>query len=160
MEPANQLIEKAQETHDVTNLSFWLLRDKIENFDVKADLFEKITLILNEIIHKIELKNKELLQEEQKLTEKLAERTEVKKNLVNILNGFKNQRATTHKKDDITLMRINGFYYCPECPYQTKWDRSTLKVHINAVHRKHKPWNCSDCTKCKLFMAFRLNIFY
>ena len=157
---ANQLIEETQEAHgNVPSFSLELLREKLEYLDVKADFFENQTVLINEIIHKAELKNLELFQEEQELTEKFKEGTEVKKNLVNILNGFKNQRVKTHKKDDITLMRINGFYYCPECPYQTKWDRSNLKLHINAVHRKLKPWKCSDCTKGKLFNAFKLNFF-
>ena len=146
---ANQLIEETQEAQDVVPIiSLELLRDKLEYFNVKADFFENQTLIFNEIIHKVELEGMELSKEEQELTDKLAKRAEVKKNLVKILEGLKNKRkARKHKKNDETLIRINGFYHCPECPYKTKWSKNKLKVHINAVHRKLKPWKCSDCTK-------------
>ena len=30
---------------------------------------------------------------------------------------------------------------------QFNWERSNLKVHINAIHRQLKPWKCSDCPK-------------
>ena len=111
-----------------------------------ADFFENQNLILNEIIHKVELKDMKLLKEEQELTGKLLERSKVKKNLVNILKSLKSQRkGKKYKKRDETLIRVNGFYNCPECSYTTKWE-SNLKAHINAVHRKLKPWKCSDCT--------------
>ena len=149
--PANQLIEETQEAQDeVPNFSLQLLQDKLEYFDVKADFFENQTLIFNEIINKVEMKNMELSKEEQKLTDKLAERAEVKKNLVNFLKGLKSQQQVkTYKKNDETLFIINGFYHCPECPYKTKFHKTNLKRHINAVHRKLKPWKCSDCSKSK-----------
>ena len=148
---ANQLIDKAQDAQDeVPIFSLELLRDKLEYFDVKANFFENQNLILNQIIYKMELKDKELLKEEQELTDKLAERAEVKKNLVNILKGLKNQQKVKKlKKNDKTFIRKNGFYHCPECSYKTKWYKIFLKVHINAVHRKLKPWKCSDCNKGK-----------
>ena len=75
-----------------------------------ANFFENQTSIINEIIHKVELKGTELLKEEQDMTDKLAERAEVKKNLVNILKGLKNQRkARKYKKNDDTFVRINDF---------------------------------------------------
>ena len=121
--PANQLIEETQETHDeVPIFSLELLRDKLEYFDVKANFFENQTLIINEIIYKIELKGMELLKEEQELTDKLAERAEVKKNLVAISKGP--QKVKMHTKKDESLISTN-------------------------VHCKLKPWTCTDCTKSK-----------
>ena len=155
-----QLIEETQEARDdVTDFSLELLRDKIEYLDVKADFFENQALILNEIIHKIEMKDKKCLKEEQELTDKLAERAEVKKNLVNILKGLKNQqKVKMHEtKENEALVRINGFNHCPECPFKTKYDRN-LKDHINGVHRKLKPWKCSDCTKGKLLNEKRFKM--
>ena len=155
-EAPNKLIEKTQEAHDeVPIFSLEHLRDKIEYFNVKANFFENQTLIFNEIINKVEIKGMELSKEEQELTNKLAERAEVKKNLVNILKGLKNERKTgKHKRNDETLIRINGFYHCPECSYKTKWPRNKLKIHINAIHRKLKPWKCSDCTKGKRIKTY------
>ena len=58
-----------------------------------------------------------------------------------------------------TLIKINGFYQCPECAYKTEWEKSDLKVHINAVHRKLKSWKCLDCTKGKQIKTDHLNYF-
>ena len=156
--PANQLNEDTQIAQDeVPIISLELLQNKLEYFNVKADFFENQTLILNEIIHKVELEDMKLSNEEQELTDKLAERAEVKKNLVNILKGLKNQRKVkTNKKNDETCIRTNGFFHCPECPYKSKWDRTNLKRHINAVHRKLKPWKCSDCSKGKHIKSYYL----
>ena len=156
---ANKLVEETQETQDeVPIFSLEHLRDKLEYFNVKADFFENQTLIFNEIINKMELKGMELLKEKQELTDKLAEKAEVKKNLVNILKTLKTQRKVNkHKKKDENFIRTNGFYHCPECHYKTKWTRYHLKVHINEVHRKLKPWKCSDCTECKLLTLLILN---
>ena len=152
----NKLVEGAQEAHDkVPNFSLELLQNKLEYINVKADFFENQNLILNEIIHKVELKGMELLKEEQELTEKLTKEAEVKKNLVKILEGLQNQRKVkTHRKNDEILIKINGFYHCPECSYKTKWTRYYLKAHINAVHRKLKPWKCSDCAKGKRIKTY------
>ena len=159
--PANQLNEDTQIAQDeVPIISLELLQNKLEYFNVKADFFENQTLILNEIIHKVELEDMKLSNEEQELTDKLAERAEVKKNLVDILKGLKNpQKVKTNKKNDETFIRINGFYHCPQCHFKTKWRRKDLKDHINAVHRKLKPWKCSDCYKGKRIKTFNI-IFY
>ena len=159
---ANQIIEETQEAHaKVPIFSLELLQDKLEYINVKADFFENQNVILNEIIYKVELEGKELLKEEQELTDKLAERTEVKKNLVNILKGFKSQRKVEAlKKNDETFIRNNGFYHCPECSYTTKWHRNDLIAHINTVHRKLKPWKCSDCTKSKRIKIYYLKYFF
>ena len=150
-ESVSQLIDETQEAQDeVPNFTLEHLRNKLEYFNVKANFFENQTSILNEIIHKVELKGMELSKEEQQLTDKLAEKAEVKKNLVNILKSMKiQQKVKTNKKNDETLTKINGFYNCPECPYKTKWTRNHIKLHINAVHRKLKPLKCSVCNKGK-----------
>ena len=152
--PTNQLIERSQETQNkVPIFSLKLLRDKLEYFNVKADFFENQTLIFNEIINKVELKDMELLKEEQELTDKLAERAEVKNNLVYILKGLKNQRKVkTHE----TIIRTNGFYHCSECPFRTNLRINKLQIHINAVHRKLKPWKCSVCNKGKRIKTYHL----
>ena len=73
-EPVSQLIDETQEAQDeVPNFSLELLQNKHEYLKVKADFFENQTLILNQIIHKVELKDKEISKEEQELTDKLAE---------------------------------------------------------------------------------------
>ena len=157
---ANKLVRETKATNDeVPNFSLEHLQNKLEYFNVKADFFENQTLILNQIIHKVEIKDKELSKEEQELTDKLAERAEVKKNLVKILEGLKNLRKMkTKKKNYETLTRTNGFYHCPECRYKTKWEY-LLKVHINAVHRQLKPWKCSDCAKSKRVKIYHFEYF-
>ena len=98
----------------------------------------------------MELNNKGISKEEQELTDKFAERAEVKTNLLNILKCLKSQRKVKkHKKNDETFIRTNGFYNCLECPYKTKWHYSALQNHINIVHPKLKPWKCLDCNKGK-----------
>ena len=157
MEKENKLIEETQKAHDdVTSFSLELLQDKNEYLDVKANFFENQTLIINKIIHKIELIGKKLSIEEQELSDKLAEGAEVKKNLANILKCLKSQQKV---KRDKSFIKIKGFYHCPECPYKTKRFMRKLKVHIDAVHRKLKPWKCSNCAKGKLFNAFQLKYF-
>ena len=145
----NQFIEETWEAHtEVLNLSLELLLDKLDDLDVKADFNENPTLVSNETIHKVELKAKELSKEEQEPTDKLEERAEVKKNVVNILKGSKSQqKVRKHKKNDKTFIKINGFYNCPECLYKTKDRRRNLQIHIDAVHLKLKPWKCLDCAK-------------
>ena len=85
----------------------------------------------------------ELLKEEQELTDGLKKGTEVKKKFVSILKGLKSRQKVT-----------NGFYHCPECLFKTNWHRMALKRHINAVHRKFKPWECSDCSKGKRIKTY------
>ena len=129
--------------NQVPSFSLELLRDKTDNIDVKADFFENQTFINNEIINKLELKSMELPKEEQEFTEKLEERAEAKK----------------HKKNDETFTKINGFYNCPECSYKTQWNKSNLKVHIDAIHREVKPYICSDCSKGKRIKTYHLKYF-
>ena len=94
----------------------------------------------------------ETLKEEQEVADKLLQGAEVKKNLQGILEGLRSEQKVENqrKKDDEALTRINGFLQCPECPYKTKWSRYDLKLHINVVHRKLKPWKCLVCAKGKL----------
>ena len=60
--------------------------------------------ILNQIIHKVEPKDKESSKEEQELSDKKAERAEVKKKLVNILKGLTNQRKLKKHRN---MMRLS-----------------------------------------------------
>ena len=155
--PANQSVGGTQEAHDdVLDSSLEVLRDKIECVDDKAEIFENQTLIINEINHKRELKYKE----EQGSTDKLEKRVEIRKNIANILKGCKNQQQVKeHKQKDGNLIRINGFYHCPECLYMTNGSMNCLKKHINAVHRKLKPLKCSDCTKGRRIKPFYLKYY-
>ena len=154
--PAHQSIEGTQEAYDdVADSSLELFRDKIECVDVKVEIFENQTLIINEIIHKRELKDKE----EQESTDKLVKRAEKRKNLANILKGLKIQpQVKEHKKRDEIFIRINGFYNCPDCHYETN-RQSNLKVHMDAVHLKLKPFKCSDCCKCKRVKFYYIKYF-
>ena len=150
----NHLTKGSQEAQDeVPNLSSEPLRETFENVDVEDDFFEIQTLVNNEMIRLVELKDMELSKEKQELTNKLAERVEVMKNLVNISKGP--QKVKMHKKKDESLISTNVLYYCPECTINTK-KKHNLKVHINAVHRKLKPFNCSECNKGKRIKIYHL----
>ena len=155
-EPANLSIGGTQEAHeDAPNFSLKLLRDQIEYVDVNLEIFENQTLIINEINHKRQLKDKE----EQGSTDKLVKRAKKRKNLANILKGLKSQpQAKEHKKRDETFIRINGFYHCPDCLYETN-RQSNLKFHMAAVHLKLKPWECSDCCKSTRMKSYYLKYF-
>ena len=156
-EPANQAIVGSQEGHDeVPNLSSEPLRETIENFDVEDDFFEIQTLINNEMIRLVELKDMELSKEKQELTDKLLERTKMMDNLVAISKS--EQKAKTHQKKDKTLIIANKCCHYPGCSFKTKWE-CRLKIHINAVHRKLKDWKCSDCTKSKRIKTYHLKYF-
>ena len=159
-EPTNPLVKGTQEAHkEVPNSSLSLLQDNLEYFGVRANFFNE-TLIINEIVNKVELKDKDLPKEEQELTDKFEEKAEVNKNLVNILKEPKSQqKVETNIKNDETFIRTNGFYHCPECKYKTKWCMDNLKAHINAVHRQLKPFECSDCTKSKRIKTYHLKYF-
>ena len=148
--PTNQSIGGTQEAHgDVVNSKLELLRDNIEYSDVMTDS------LINEIHHKRELKDKKLLKEGP--TDKLVKK---RKNLANILKGLESQQQTKElKKKDETLIRINGFYQCTECSFKTKSRRSVISAHINEVHRKLKPWKCSDCNKGKRIKTYNLKYF-
>ena len=112
---ANQLIKITRKAHD-----------------------EVPNLIINEIILKRELKDKELLKEEPELTGKRAEK---RKNLANILKSINSQQKEKEPNvKEETFIKSNGFYNCPECSFTTKWSISHLKFHISAVHRKLKPF--------------------
>ena len=110
----------------------------------------------------MELKENSLLEEEQEMTEKLVEGAKMKKNLVSILKGLKSElkKKNHYKKRGETLIRINGFYHCPECLYKTKWHRNDIKNHINAVHRKLKSYKCLECAKGKVINICHYKIFY
>ena len=146
-EPANQSFGGTQEAHDdVADSSLELLQDKIECADNTTDL------MIREINHKRELKDKKFLKEGQ--TDKLVKK---RKNLANILKGLKSQQqAKEHKKKDETLIKINGLYHSAECSFKTESKKDNLKVDINAVFGKLKPFKCSDCTKGRRIKTYFL----
>ena len=144
--------EEIQEAREaIQDLILELMRDKIEYLDVKADFFEGQSIPIGELIYRMKLRVEETLMEEQEVADMLLQGAEVKKNLVSVLESLKSQQKVEirGKKDDEAVTRINGFFQCPECPYKTKWTRDHLILHINAVHRKLKPWKCLDCPKRK-----------
>ena len=155
--------EEIQEAREnIQDLIMELIRDKIKYLDVKADFFEGQSIPIGELIYRMELRVEETLKEEQEVADKLLQGAEVKKNLVSVLEGLKSQQKVGNhgKKDDEAATRINGFYHCQECAYKTKKDRNSLKRHINAVHRKLKPWKCLDCPKRKPNSICHLTIFF
>ena len=155
--------EEIQEAREnIQDLILKLMRDKIEYLDVKADFFEGQSIPIGELIYRMELRVEETLKEEQEVNDKLLEGAEVKKNLVSVLEGLKSQQKVEirGKKDDEAVTRINGFFQCPECPYKTKSQRFHLKRHINAVHRKLKPWQCLICDKGKIISICLFRFFF
>ena len=137
------------------------MRDKIEYLGVKADFFKGQTIPIGEFIYRMELRVEKTLKEEQEVNDKLLEGAEVKENLEGILGSLRNQQKVENhgKKDDEAATRINGFYHCLECPFKAKCSWRDLKVHINAVHRKLKPWKCLECPKRKPNSISDLTIF-
>ena len=98
---------------------------------------------------------KESLQELQELTDKFNQREIEKAKLKSYLKTLEAQvevkncnetlenAAEKHQK---VITKINGSFRCPECPYKS-FSKAVIDHHINAVHRKLKPWKCSDCNK-------------
>ena len=128
------------------------LRDKIEHLQVKGDFFDDQTEVWGKLIYNQELKDKKFLKEEQELIDMINEREVEKNKLASHLKFLKDELKVKKSKGIVVknpqkaLVRINGFYYCPECPYKSNYNRN-LNQHINAVHRKLKPWKCSECDK-------------
>ena len=138
----------------VGNVDLELLWDEIEYLQLKADFFEGQTVAWILLINKQELKNKESLKKEQELVDKINEKEIEKKKLITYLKALKNQPqiknnstlgydAATSQKN---LTKINGCFSCPECRIKIN-RKENLNRHLNAVHRKLKPWKCSDCDK-------------
>ena len=137
-----------------------LLQDELEYLQVKGDFFEDQTEMWFELIYKQELKAQEILKEERELLDKFNEREFVKEKLISQLKALKDQvnNGKEVKKEVTALIRINGFFNCPECPYKSI-NISHLKDHINAIHLKIKPWKCLECHKgwfvyLKLFLIY------
>ena len=130
-----------------------LLEDKLEYLQLKGDFFEDQTEVWAKLIHKQELRDKETSKEEQELMNQFNERKIEKKKLISHLKAIKNHVDVTSSdnfrkiKEKITVFtRIDGFFECIECHLKTK-KRANLVSHINAVHRKLKPYKCSDCDR-------------
>ena len=130
------------------------LRDKIEYLQVKGDFFDDQTEVWSKLIYNQKLKDKEFLKEEQELVDMINEREIEKNKLASHLKSLKDElkvkksNENVVKKTQKALVKINGFYYCPECPYKAN-HKCMLNRHVNAVHRKLKPWKCSECDKGK-----------
>ena len=136
------------------NVDIELLRDEMEYLQVKADFFEGQTEAWTALINKQELKDEEILKEEQELVDKINENDIEKKKLITYLKALKIQKQIKNNRmfgynvatSQKNLTKINGFFSCPECSYKS-YLTNKLNRHINAVHRKLKPWKCSDCYK-------------
>ena len=128
------------------NLELELLQDKLEYLQLKGDFFEDQTDPWGKLIIDQELKNKESLEEEQKLIKILNERKIEKEKLISDLKALKDQVNTKASKR--TWICKNGYFECPECSMKSKWKESVIK-HINVIHRKlnivHKFLDCPEC---------------
>ena len=132
---------------------FELLRDKLEYFEVKSDFFENQTEEWGKLIHEQEAKDYESLQE-QELIDLINEREEEKKKLITYLESLKSQNIMKNKTEAMikkNLVDEDGFFNCPECPKKFSL-KPNLKIHIEGIHRKLKPWNCLSCDKSWCFI--------
>ena len=143
------------ENLDLNNIN--MLRDKLEYLHLKSNFFDGQSEIWSKLINMVELKQKESLKEEQELIDKFNERKIEKKKLISHLKSLKkhvknsrnwslNNGKKEVKKNDTDFTRINGFFNCTECKYNSKCKRNVV-THISAVHRKLKPYKCLDCDK-------------
>ena len=145
------------------NEALELLKDELEYLQLKGDFFEDQTDLWGKLIIAQELKNKESLEEEQELIGKLNERKIEKEKLISHLKALKDQiKAPKNKslnKEESVLIRINGYFNCTECRFKSykKWP---LKVHIDAIHLKLKPFKCSNCDKGRSINLIIFNLFF
>ena len=149
----NKSNEPACEVQD--NVDLELLQDKLQYFQQKGDFFDGQTEAWSKLIKKQGPRVKESLKELQELIDKFNEREIEKNKLKSYLKTLKGQvevkncnetlgnAAEKHQK---VITKINGFFNCPECPYKAA-AKHVIDHHINAVHRKLRPWKCSDCNK-------------
>ena len=101
----------------------------LEYLELKSDFFDDQTEAWGELIY-----NKREFE---------------KRKLTSQLKGLKKQvqaKDGTEAGPLEDFIRVDGLFNCPECPHKTKF-KACLKVHINAIHRKIKPWMCSECDK-------------
>ena len=132
------------------------LLDKLGYLNVKADFFARQSETWSKLINKVELEHEESLKEEQELIDKFNEREIEKEKLISHLKSLKKQVKVSSnwflnngvevKNNDTVFTRTNGFFNCTECEYKSKLKLNVIK-HINAVHRKLKPYKCLDCDK-------------
>ena len=135
----------------IVNREFYsleLLRLDLEYFQLKGDFFEQQSHLWSKLITNQERELDESLKELQELIVKLNDRNDEKEQLASHLKHVKLKKSkeaalTSPQK---VLVRKNGFFNCPECSYKTIY-KQDLNQHINAVHRKLKPWKCSECDK-------------
>ena len=132
-----------QITKDDSNSSLQILQDKSEYLGIMGDFFEDQTILMNNLIYDMELKDRESLKEQQEMKRKLSEGAEVKKNLINKLIDLKIKQRIGKP---LAHYKVNRLYKCPECPFKGKII-SNFKTHFVAVHLKLKSWKCSNCPK-------------
>ena len=135
---------------------FELLRDKLEYLQLKSNFFDGQTEVWGKLINIVEFKLKESLKEEQELIDKFNERQIEKEKLISHLKSLKEEVKVSSiwclnnevevKNNETVFTRINGFFNCTECKYKSKW-KQRVTIHINAVHRKLKPYKCTECDK-------------
>ena len=122
-----------------------LLRDELEYLQVQGGFFDGQTEVWGKLIYNQEVKEKEISKELQELIDEFNERQIEKQKLTIHLKNLRNDLiAKENELDQDTqrnLIRVDGFFSCPECPFKTKYT-SHLNRHKNAVHRKLKPWRC------------------
>ena len=133
-----------------------ILRDNLEYLQLKSNFFDGQTEVWGKLINIVELKLKKSLKEEQELIDKFNEREIEKEKLISHLKSLKEQVKISSnlcldngeevKNIDTAFTKINGFINCTECEYKSKCKRNVV-THTNAVHRKLKPYKCSDCDK-------------
>ena len=138
--PTNQISENESQS------SLQILQDKSEYLGIMGEFFEDQTILINNLIYDMELKDRKSLNEQQEMTGKLSEGAEVKRKLINKLIDLKIKQRTGKP---LAHYKNNGLYKCPECPYKSKII-SNFKTHFAALHLKLKIWKCSKCSKGKI----------
>ena len=139
-EPTNQISENESQS------SLQILQDKLEYLGIMGEFFEDQTILINNLIYDMEMKDRKSLNEQQEMTRKLSEGAEVKRKLINKLIDLKIKQRTGKP---LAHFKVNGLYKCPECPFKSKMF-SNVKTHFAALHLKLKSWKCSNCPKGKI----------
>ena len=152
-----------EEIDNEEDLELELLQDELEYLQLMSHFFENQTKIWGELVNKVELRQKESLEEEQALIDKLNEGQIEKVKLISRLKTLKAQvkvsanssnNGKEAKQVETIVKRINGFFNCLECHYKSTMI-GKLNRHTKAIHRKLQPFKCTDCGK-GLFDTFNL----
>ena len=134
-----------EEIDNEEDLELELLQDELEYLQLMSHFFENQTKIWGELVNKVELRQKESLEEEQALIDKLNEGQIEKVNLISHLNALKKQVDTKASKGTKNIIGKNGFFECTECPKKSKRKYNVI-CHIKTIHRiDHKFLDCPEC---------------